>query len=886
MQESPTRHARPQAAGFRLRNVLIRGYRLAVLLLAAWTLHVAQQRWPATGDLPGINLADVQRLFPTAVRLSPRDAERGTAVVYDARGETIGQVLRTSPETDDLIGYTGPNDLLIGLSTSGAVSRVQLLTSGDTMAHVRAVQESPTFWRQFDGWLPAQQPFPAIAAVSGSTLTSLTMAEAVQRRLAGSSRSLRFPQPVTLDEATASFPVAATLQSDTPRPGWITVQDAQGQRLGYLLRTSPISDGLLGYAGPTESLLAIAADQQTILSARMRSSYDTAEYVERVQDDDDFWRLLTSFPVDAWPRLDFREAGIEGVSGATQTSYAVAEGIRRRLAADVDAATGSHASWGPRRVVREVGLAAFLVGAIALTFLRLPQHRRWRRPWQLLVMLGFGLGLGDLLSIALLAGWSRQGLATTAGISLLALVAVSLLIPWTTRQQIYCHQLCPHGAAQEWLGRFKRLHVHLPQSVSRWLGYLPGLLLLLAFGLAIAVPSFDLSWLEPFDGWSLRAAAVVSGSLAVGSLIMAVCVPQSYCRFGCPTGALLKFIRSHAGKERFGWGEGSAAAALLLAGGWLWATAPGSTFVTAWRETTPAPARPQWHGQAFGTSWSVTFRERIPAIEGLYDSLATELERIESELSHWRSTSAAAQFNASATTLELEFPQEFVDLVARAQAVSDRTDGAYDITVGPLVDAWGFGPSGSKSTPPDEADIARLLEQVGHGKLLVTPEFASLQKTVPGLQIDLGSFLQGYAADRVAELLQAAGITECLVDVGGELRALGRWTVAIEAAHASAPAATLTIENAALATSGIYRPTADGESATRHIISARTGRPVVAPQRQCSVIAPTALEADLWATALFLLPTDAAVTQAAALGYSLRLVDDQGRVTATGQFAP
>ncbi len=885
-----------------LSTLAVRGYRLLAILLAAWLIHVAHQRQAGIGQSLLVSLPQVQQIFPNAARLQhrqhgPEGPTRHEGItVLAADGEVLGQVFRTSPETDDLVGYSGPNDLLVGLSPDGKVVGVQLLSSGDTADHVRSVRNRQEFWTQFDHWRPASEPLPAIEAVSGSTLTSLTIAEAIQRRLSGKSLSLRFPEPVDLAEARVDFPAAASLVADTPRPGWLQVQDSGGKSLGYLLRTSPVTDSLLGYAGPSESLLAIGPDQQTILDIHLRKSYDTPEYVERVVADPDYAGQLAGVPISDWPTLDFRQAGIEGISGATQTSYAVAEGIRRRLQADqAQAARPAPASaFFPFRV-RDAGLLLFVAGALWMTFAPGTRKKRWRRWWQILVVGGLGLWQGDLLSLALLAGWSRNGTTSAMGSTLILLVSVSLLVPWFSKQQIYCHQLCPHGAAQEWLGRFRRCHVRLPARLSKLLGVIPGLLLMLAFGLAICWPRFELAWLEPFDGWSLGIAALISFCLAVLSLASSIFVPQGYCRFGCPTGALLKFVRSHGQQERFGRREAAAALLLALAGFWL--MLPDSTTVQAVKlkaldgetvkvETTAAGPRRQADlaGQAFGTTWSVRFRQTPSEIVSLNRILSAELERIEQKLSHWQPGSETAQFNASETTLELEYSQELIDLVTLAQSVSVASGGAYDITVGPLVDAWGYGPTGPLRKPPTDEQIQRLLAATGADKLNVIGEYSSLQKTVPELKIDLGSLLHGYAADRLHELLKEQGEQDFLIDVGGELRCAGSWQVGVDRI-AAGPQVTVRLANAALATSGTYRPAADGTAETRHLISPRTGRPAESPHLLCSVVAPTALQADVWATALFLVPRDQALRLAGEQGFSLLLIDRDGQLTKTGLFA-
>jgi FAD:protein FMN transferase len=184
-----------------------------------------------------------------------------------------------------------------------------------------------------------------------------------------------------------------------------------------------------------------------------------------------------------------------------------------------------------------------------------------------------------------------------------------------------------------------------------------------------------------------------------------------------------------------------------------------------------------------------------------------------------------------------------IALVEFGQRLSAATDGAFDLTVAPLVEAWGFGPSGPQEEPTEE-ELQTLLANVGYQQLEVAAEEHTLRKKKPGLKIDLGSLLQGYAADRLGALLDARGVKEYLIEVGGELKARGSWTVAIEnPADVSQPLRKIELRDAALATSGVYRQAG-------HILDPHTGQPVAAKWQLVAVIRPTCLEADGWATAL------------------------------------
>jgi polyferredoxin len=200
-----------------------------------------------------------------------------------------------------------------------------------------------------------------------------------------------------------------------------------------------------------------------------------------------------------------------------------------------------------------------LLGASVLSFSRWRGNAKVRVLWQALLVGALGLWAGQLLSLALLAGWAQHGFPWRTAPGLCLLVAVALLFPWASRHQLYCHHICPHGAAQSLLGRVFRRPWTLPARWHRWLVRLPGTTLVAAILLLAVSTKFghspDLTVLEPFDAWGWRAAASIPIALAIVGLGASLFVPQAYCHYGCPTGALLKFMRSRGGHDRFGRAE-------------------------------------------------------------------------------------------------------------------------------------------------------------------------------------------------------------------------------------------------------------------------------------------------------------------------------------------
>ena len=246
-------------------------------------------------------------------------------------------------------------------------------------------------------------------------------------------------------------------------------------------------------------------------------------------------------------------------------------------------------------------------------------------------------------------------------------------------------------------------------------------------------------------------------------------------------------------------------------------------------------------------------------------AVAEALARVDATMSTWQPESELSRFNRVETTDPLVVSADMVTVFRHALAVSALTGGAFDITVGPLVDAWGFGPPGHPPAPPDEAALVRLRERVGWERLAVDAEASTIRKLSPGLSVDLSALAKGYGVDQVAELLDREGFDDYLVEVGGEVRAAGHavrgdaWRVGIERPSAGPPAVhrTATLSGHALATSGDYRNTyvLDGQRVS-HTIDPRTGRPVAHALASVSVIDPLCVRADAIATGLMVLGPD------------------------------
>jgi hypothetical protein len=215
--------------------------------------------------------------------------------------------------------------------------------------------------------------------------------------------------------------------------------------------------------------------------------------------------------------------------------------------------------------MHDFGIVAITLAALVLAFIG-THGRGWlRRGFQVLVIAYVGFLTGDLLAQSLIVGWAQNGAPWRSAPGLVLLLAASLAVPWATGKALYCQHLCPHGAAQELLHKVapRRWRLHVRADLDRALRWLaPGLLVVVLAATLLVLP-IDLAHLEPFDAYLIRAAGWATLSLAVAGFVAALFVPMAYCHYGCPTGALLNFIRSHGRSDRFSQRD---VVALLLVG--------------------------------------------------------------------------------------------------------------------------------------------------------------------------------------------------------------------------------------------------------------------------------------------------------------------------------
>jgi thiamine biosynthesis lipoprotein len=297
-------------------------------------------------------------------------------------------------------------------------------------------------------------------------------------------------------------------------------------------------------------------------------------------------------------------------------------------------------------------------------------------------------------------------------------------------------------------------------------------------------------------------------------------------------------------------------------------------------------------GDTMGTRYSARFHAPAAAdVKGIAAALAAAVGAVDRQMSNWKADSDLTRLNRAAPDVWTPIPSNLAQVLARALAIGRETGQAFDIGVGDLVDAWGFGHSGARRQPPPAA----ASRAPAHALLEIDLPGSRARKHGP-VTLDLCGIAKGFGVDELARVLDARGIGSWLVGIDGELRARGAkpdgaaWTIALEAPDEERRAAMGTVEiaDAAVATSGDYRHWAwvDGDRVS-HTIDPRTGAPLRQGPASVTVIAGCCMDADAYATALMVLGAQHGQILARRLGLDALFVARQGEgfhAEGTGAF--
>ena len=281
-----------------------------------------------------------------------------------------------------------------------------------------------------------------------------------------------------------------------------------------------------------------------------------------------------------------------------------------------------------------------------------------------------------------------------------------------------------------------------------------------------------------------------------------------------------------------------------------------------------APASVQeyrFRGSSMGTTFEVKVVEQTMSElqqRAVRQAIQAQLDGINTKMSTYLESSEISRLNRFQETGPHPLSRDTLTVLAEALRISRTTEGAFDVTVGPLVNAWGFGPLPHPTAPPTTAEIKQLKLRSGWAKIELDPLASTIRKREPALYLDLSAIAKGYAVDRLSETLVEMNFTRHMVELGGEVKTSSRsatgkpWRIAIERPLAQGRTfqRILPLESLALATSGDYRNfyQADGVRIS-HTIDPRTGQPVRHELASVSVVDASCMRADGYATALMVL---------------------------------
>lgn len=299
-------------------------------------------------------------------------------------------------------------------------------------------------------------------------------------------------------------------------------------------------------------------------------------------------------------------------------------------------------------------------------------------------------------------------------------------------------------------------------------------------------------------------------------------------------------------------------------------------------------------GLTMGTSYNVIAVDGSRSIDEreLKGAVEAALAQVNKQMSNWDAGSEIARFNAGGTG-QMSISPEFAKVMAAADSVHTASGGKFDVTVGPLIDLWGFGAKGHVDHVPTDEAIAQALAISGQSKSLSVGAGA-LTKHNADAQIYLSSIAKGYGVDLVAEAVKSFGINDFMVEIGGDLVTSGKnpdgmaWQIGIEAPIPGVREIqeVVGVSGRGMASSGDYRNFfEDGGQRYSHIIDPATGRPITHETVATTVLADNAMLADAWSTAMLILGREKGLEIAESLDLAVLFIDRDRATTASSAYA-
>tara|TARA_R100000322_G_scaffold21648_4_gene14364 strand:+ start:94707 stop:95657 length:951 start_codon:yes stop_codon:yes gene_type:complete len=284
------------------------------------------------------------------------------------------------------------------------------------------------------------------------------------------------------------------------------------------------------------------------------------------------------------------------------------------------------------------------------------------------------------------------------------------------------------------------------------------------------------------------------------------------------------------------------------------------------------PTRRALNGPTMGTRWSALFFAEDVDETAFTAALQIVVDQIDDQMSTWNPDSDLMRFNAAPTGTWVALPAHLLNVMTLGLGIGRASGGAFDITMGASLKAWGFG-----SEAPQEAEIRAAMEgtKVPALDALEIDLAQGRARKHADVAVDLNGIAKGYGVDRLAETLADMGISDALVGIDGEMRSLGThpdgtpWTIAVEAPNYDrrAPHSVLALEDGAVATSGDYRHWVEVQGRRlSHTMHPKLRTPIANGPASVTVVAPTCAEADAWATAIIVLGIRAGLVLAGGQG--------------------
>lgn len=311
------------------------------------------------------------------------------------------------------------------------------------------------------------------------------------------------------------------------------------------------------------------------------------------------------------------------------------------------------------------------------------------------------------------------------------------------------------------------------------------------------------------------------------------------------------------------------------------------------------PEQVEFTGAIMGTTYHIKVATAMtdPESTAIAQALEDALQDVDNTMSTYKPDSEISRLNTAPAGTPVPLSDNTLRVIAMAQQVNRESDGAFDITVGPLVNAWGFGPDGPGEIP-DDGKLAELLLLVGPDKITLDPAARTITRAMEGVYCDPASVAEGFAVDQAADLLLARGYSDFMVEIGGEVRCSGHnasggpWKIAIEKPvdDGRVIQEVVGLSDISLSTSGNYRKfyIVDGKRIS-HTIDPKTGRPVDHQLASASVLHPNCALADAYSTAIMVLGPEKGMAFAEKLGLPALLIvhGENGDLIAreTGSFA-